>query len=87
MNKVEKQMEDAIDAMILARNKIDSLQTRIKLLEKVVEDANVLYKQLHNVKQVRPRWANDSVCEAMKNVNESIAALGPSAAAALGDNE
>lgn len=83
MNKVEKQIKGAIDAMISARGRIDSLQARIKLLEKVVEDANILYKQLHNIKQVRPRWANDSVCEAMKNVNESIAALGPTP----GDNE
>ena len=41
----------------------------------VYEAADVLYKQLHNIKEVRPRWANDSVCEAMVEVGKTIAAV------------
>jgi len=51
---------------------IQDAWTEIEKLRRVVETANVLYKQLHNIKQVRPRWANESVCEAMRKFGQAL---------------
>lgn len=41
-------------------------------LESIKAAADYLYWQLHNIKTVTPRWANENVCEAMRNLGEAL---------------
>ena len=47
---------------------------KIERLEAVVAAGTRLYRQCHNIKQVRPRWANENVCEAMRDYGTALAA-------------
>lgn len=38
----------------------------------VIEAADRLYKQLHNIREARPRWANESVCIAMVELGKKL---------------
>lgn len=49
-----------------------------------IELAHHLYLKLHNVKQMRPSWVNDSVCKAMVEFNKAYEAMSSPAANAQG---
>ena len=55
-----------------ALNYKDDQQNRITELEAVAIAAKTLYLQLHNIKEVRPRWANDAVCKAMVVIGKAL---------------
>lgn len=52
-----------------------AVATEIARLQDVVKAGDALYRQLYNIKEVRPRWANESVCEAMRDFEQALATL------------
>jgi len=44
-------------------------------MQAVVDAGHQLYLKCHNMQQVRPKWANDSVCETMQVMGKALAKL------------
>ena len=55
-----------------AEREIEEKDIQIDGLEVIRLAADYLYWQLHNIKTVTPRWANENVCEAMRNLGEAL---------------
>ena len=51
---------------------IGDLKDKIERMTAVARAAEILYRQLHNIETIRPRWANESVCEAMVVLGKAL---------------
>ena len=80
---IEQQIADVRDTAVKYAQELDvtsygkllnSADTMTRLLA-VARAADRLYRQCHNIKEARPRWANENVCFAMQDFGKTLTEL------------